>query len=124
MDGLVKLSKDSKQSDFFCPCCNEGGLDAGFMAQLLRFLAFTGLGELVSTSGYRCPKHNLAVGGTLASRHIIGHALDLRAPTVHLKTIILDAAHKAGINGIGLGASFLHLDDREIPAKWTYPKKS
>lgn len=120
----VLLSKNSKANDFFCSCCREGELDAAFMSQLLRFLGFTGLSSLTVTSGFRCPKHNRDEGGKDTSLHLVGRAIDSFAPTVQIKAIILDAAHHAGLNGIGLGSNFIHLDNREIPAKWTYPKKS
>lgn len=120
----VELTKDSKPSDFFCPCCKKGELDESFMRQLLRFLEFTHLSCIDATSGYRCSKHNDDVGGKPDSMHLTGRALDLFARTVQAKTIIINAAHQAGFNGIGLGATLVHLDNREIPASWTYPKKS
>lgn len=94
------------------------------MRQLLVFLAYTSLSELTVTSGFRCHKHNLEVGGEPDSHHLLGRACDFSARTVQAKTVILDAAHKAGLQGIGLGFNFIHLDNREIPARWTYPKKS
>ncbi len=34
-------------------------------------------GPVTVTSGYRCPKHNLAVGGVVNSQHMKGEAADL-----------------------------------------------
>lgn len=120
----VLLNKDSEPSDFHCSCCNEGALDDAFLFQLLVLLANTSLSELTVNSGYRCSKHNTEVGGTKSSLHLVGRACDFSAKTIQAKTVILDAAYTAGLQGIGLGANFIHLDNREIPARWTYPKKS
>lgn len=37
--------------------------------------------EIRITSGYRCPEHNRAVGGSYLSVHLFGLALDLSFPT-------------------------------------------
>lgn len=94
------------------------------MLQLATLLILSGEKELEATSGYRCPEHNAAVLGTPNSMHLKGEALDIWAPTVRLKTLILDAAHKADLKGIGLGATFIHVDNRAVAATWTYPKKT
>lgn len=121
----VLLTKDSKASDFHCTCgCGEGELDPTFMSQLLRFLEFTDRGFITITSGYRCEAHNKAIGGETFSFHLRGRAADILTPTIQFKTLALDAANKAGFHGIGLGSTFTHVDNREIPARWTYPKKS
>lgn len=120
----VLLTKDSKPVDFHCPCCGLGEFDASFMSQLLHFLGYTNLTSLVATSGYRCAQHNVDVGGKPDSKHLVGRAIDISTKTIQLKTLVLDAAHQAGLLGIGMGPYFIHLDNREIPATWTYPKKS
>lgn len=126
MPEFPTLNGGSKATDFPCPCgaCEGGALDETFMQQLLVFLANSGRSSWEVDSGKRCEHHNAAVGGSPKSLHVLGRAIDLATPTVQAKTVAIDAAHKTGLKGLGLGANFTHIDNREIPATWTYPKKS
>ncbi len=126
MPALPTLNGNSKSTDFPCPCgaCDGGKLDDAFMQQLLSFLANSGRGEWGVDSGKRCAPHNASVGGSEKSLHLYGRAIDLYTPTVQTKAVAIDAAHKTGLKGLGLGSNFTHIDNREIPATWTYPKKS
>lgn len=70
-------------------------------------------------SAYRTPAHNARVGGTRASQHKEGRALDLRPPdglTVydfHARIKALATARPdLMIRGIGLYTSFIHVDVR------------
>lgn len=119
----VFLTKDSNAADFHCSCCGVGELDSTFLQQLFSFLAASSIGSFQVNSGYRCQKHNAAVGGEPNSKHLVGRAVDLAAKTVQLKTVIFDAARKTGLCGVGMGANFIHLDNREVPAVWYYPRK-
>ncbi len=126
MADLPNLSIQSKPSDFACPCgkCDGGALDPAFLRQLFAFLENSGIGSWPVDSGKRCESHNAAVGGSPKSLHVLGRAIDLYTPTVQAKAVAIDAAHKTGLKGLGLGARFTHIDNREVPATWTYPKKS
>lgn len=63
--------------EFRCPCCGVVMVAVGLV--LLLDILRASLGRrLIVTSGYRCQAHNAEVGGTEASRHLVGAAADLR----------------------------------------------
>lgn len=63
-----------------CHCCGRGGLDAAFLRRVLRLQQMWGH-ELVFTSGFRCPPHNVRVGGVGRSKHLFGLAADVAVPS-------------------------------------------
>ena len=69
-------------------------------------------------SGHRCRQWNAVVGGAPRSKHK-AIAVDI-ALEGHDPKRLLDAARLAGFTGLGLHASFLHLDGRNAPAAWSY----
>ncbi len=121
---MTKLSKHFDDSEFKCRCCEQlhpGGIMPP--PQLLEFLEdirehFTGLPVHIN-SGYRCPKHNAAVGGASASRHMIGDAADLWiegiSPVAVYKYADTIVAHSGGV---GEYATFTHIDVRGHKARW------
>jgi uncharacterized protein YcbK (DUF882 family) len=77
------------------------------------------------TSGYRSPEYNKKIGGVKNSPHIKGKAADISAPDSRTKYLILEAAFHFGIERIGVGSNFIHIDIQEKPEKptklvWTY----
>jgi hypothetical protein len=81
---------------------------------------------LIVNSAYRSPKHNKAVGGAKASKHMEGIAFDVSMANVDPKAFEV-AAKKVGFRGIGLyppqkpsGAkNFIHIDTRANPWRGT-----
>jgi hypothetical protein len=81
------LSPHISVEEFSCRCCGQlppGLYDDGFIIAPYEYLfdCFESIRlvwgkPIVITSGYRCPKHNLEVGGEPGSTHIVGLALDL-----------------------------------------------
>lgn len=79
---------------------------------------------LIVLSGYRTLAHNTAVGGEPNSAHMRGFAADLKALTSRDRFIITREALKLGINRIGPGTGFVHIDtDPSLPqeVEWLYP---
>lgn len=76
---------------------------------------------LYITSGYRCPKHNEAVGGVSGSLHTKGMAADIVITGVKPEQIA-KYAQQIGVRGIGLygpeDGNFVHLDTREKRSYW------
>jgi uncharacterized protein YcbK (DUF882 family) len=62
-----------------CPCCGKGPV-AQALVLWLEMLRRAWGAPVVVNSGWRCPAHNVEVGGTKSSRHMIGCAADLRLP--------------------------------------------
>jgi len=71
------------------------------------------------TSVARCATYNQEIGGSVGSYHLKG-AADV-AITKEKEYSYIKAAQSAGMTGIGISDNkFMHLDDRETPAIWTY----
>ena len=77
----------------------------------------------VITSGYRCPLHNRASGGKKTSSHMQGLAADISCPDERTRGYILGALYDAGFNRIGIGRTFIHVDDDDAKTEdlvWLY----
>lgn len=67
-----------KKVEFKCPCGKCNGYGNGIATTLVETLQElrNKYGKLQITSGYRCPAHNKAVGGSTNSKHTKGQAAD------------------------------------------------
>jgi hypothetical protein len=72
---------------------------------------------LYITSGFRCEKHNQAVGGVVGSLHAKGMAADIVIQGVK-PLEIAQYAEQIGVKGIGLYDQFVHIDTRENKSFW------
>lgn len=75
---------------------------------------------LTVTSGRRCKGHNAAVGGATRSQHMLAIATDISLMN-HDPLALARSAVRAGFNGIGFGASFVHVDMRATRTAFHYP---
>ena len=62
-------------------------------------------------SGSRCEKHNKAEGGKEESSHLVGFGSDIAAENDEKRFIILRALVIVGFSRIGIGKSFIHVDN-------------
>lgn len=117
------LSKHFSSSEFKCRCCGQLHPSGDKPpAQLIDFLETIRehFGKPVHiNSGYRCPKHNAAVGGASRSLHMAGLASDLWIEGVspHLVHDFADTLVGAS-GGVGEYATFTHIDVRGYKARW------
>lgn len=75
------------------------------------------------SSGVRSEAHNERVGGVSGSSHTKGWAVDVRCSNSSDRFKIIKCALEAGFTRIGVGKSFVHLDnDPDKPSNviWTY----
>ncbi len=105
-----------------CKCCGEMGMDLEFILDLedARHEART---PFIITSGYRCIKHNAAVGGSETSSHLKGLAVDIKAITSRERMIIVGSLFHNGFNRIGIAKTFIHTDkdpDKAPGVMWLY----
>lgn len=123
----MKLSQHFTSQEFACGCANCQGqpsarepMNYKFVKRLQVMREIFGQAMVIS-SGYRCPEHNRAVGGVAGSYHVRGRAADISLASSADRYELLGAAIKAGFTGIGIGATFLHVDDRDTtPVVWLY----
>lgn len=105
-----------------CGCLTPLGVDLNLrrLAPALQQLRDLAGSPIIVTSGYRCPKHNEAVGGSKGSQHMHGIAADVWSRTLtpgQLK--VLAEKIPAFVNGgIGLYPTWIHVDIREGRARW------
>lgn len=92
-----------------------------------KFELFTKIyGEEVGiNSGYRTPSHNKRVGGATHSAHKDGTAADISCRDDADKYRMVYAAMQAGFPRIGIGSTFIHLDNKNEKDYriWLYDKK-
>ena len=74
--------------------------------------------------GYRCPEHNLEVGGVENSQHVLGNASDIYTDNLSVDELA-NAAVDTGFDGIGryYDSQFVHVDVRdngETPNGYTW----
>lgn len=119
----TNLSINFKSTEFDCHgkgCCTETTIDPLLVTYLQKIRTHFGKSVTIN-SGYRCPKHNKAVGGASKSRHVYGMAADIAVKGVK-PAEVAKYAESIGIKGIGLYESkdgnFVHIDTRDTKAFW------
>lgn len=115
------MSEHFSKDEFKCKCgCGGLKVDLNLIVLLEKLRAEVGQPIHVS-SGYRCPKHNAAVGGATNSYHMKGMAADITIPN-HSPSDIARLARKLGFGGIGTyihgGNYFCHVDTGPV-REWT-----
>jgi zinc D-Ala-D-Ala carboxypeptidase len=108
----MRLTKNFTDDEFKCPCCGKL-LDSlpfrAFIAKLQDARNIAGI-PFVITSGYRCLKHNKAVGGKPDSSHLMSVAVDIRIRTSSERFLIIGGLMKAGFARLGIGQKHIHVD--------------
>ena len=77
------------------------------------------------TSGWRCERHNKAVGGSKNSDHLQGKGADIAVKGSHERFLIIWALIAAEFNRIGIGPNFIHAGDGDGVSEviWLYLQK-
>lgn len=123
------LSKHFRASEFRCKCgCGVIKTDTDLINLLERLFSELPLSKINVVSGYRCPKHDKAVGGAGSGSHVMGYAADVRCfykdgsivPSSVVALTLERLGHKYGI-GYRCGrvadrSGNIHIDVR--PRKW------
>ena len=79
--------------------------------------------NIIITSGYRSPEHNAKVKGAKDSQHVKGTAADIKVKGMTPKEVALVIEglieqKKMKQGGIGIYASWIHYDIRNVKARW------
>ena len=115
-----------KQEEFACKCkqCSpkymdgEGWVQPMLLVYLDQLRAMVGK-PLYVNSGYRCPEHNLNIGGSPSSQHKLGKAADLRYPKDFSHTAFIEMCQEVfSKGGVGIYPTFVHVDVRGYKARW------
>ena len=116
----VKLSFNFMSTEFDCHgkgCCSQTYIDSKLVEHLQNIRDHFNAPVSIN-SGYRCEKHNSAVGGASQSYH----KRDGRAADIVVKGIaplkVAQYAESLGILGIGLYNDFVHIDTRTTKSYW------
>lgn len=120
----TQLTQNFRISEFHCKgstCgCTQTLHDPQLSAYLQQIRDHFGKPVYI-TSGYRCPVHNAAVGGSSSSKHASGQAADFYISGVDPLTIA-QYAESIGILGIGQYeadyGNFVHIDTRTVKYFW------
>lgn len=125
------LAKFFRPEEFYCKCNDCAFLNRGRPSTKL-LAVLEGLRGLIGrpihiTSGYRCPRHNAAVGGVSPSEHTgdddITYAADIACLDSRERHELLRALFTLKVERIGIGKNFIHIGvSRTLPAPsiWTY----
>lgn len=92
------------------PPCRIEQMDAGFLAKLDEVRERAGVAMLLNCA-YRSREWDLGKGRTGDSSHTKGLAVDIRTVSSMQRYRIIKAALEVGVQRIGIGATFIHLDD-------------
>ncbi len=122
-DNTTALSANFKVNEFSChgnECCSATKIDSELVGYVQKIRDHFGKPVTV-TSGYRCQKHNKAVGGASDSNHTKGMAADIVVQDVK-PCEVAKYAESIGVLGIGLyevsDGNFVHIDTRTSKSFW------
>lgn len=121
----TKLTKNFAIYEFSCHgngCCSTVKIDSELAACLQKIRDHFGKPVHIN-SGYRCPKHNKAVGGATNSYHTTGQAADIVVEGVS-PAEVAKYAESIGMLGIGQYSNFTHVDTRTTKYYWIDSKGS
>lgn len=105
------MAKYFKEAEFrrCVPSCSLADMDAQFIQVLDRVRGLAGI-PLVLNSAYRSPEYEKSKKRSGTSAHCQGRAVDIRCNTSANRLAIIRAALAAGIERIGVGKTYIHLD--------------
>lgn len=118
------MSKYFSESEFnrCVPSCNEKDMDRDFLLLLDRVREDCGI-PLILNCAYRSKEWDKSKGRSGNSSHCRGKAVDIRCNNSATAFKIVNAAISNGITRIGIGKTFIHLDnDDTLPqgVMWNY----
>lgn len=110
---MGNISKNFDRVELMCKCgCMQSLYNERFLEKLQTLRDYIGKPIIIS-SGYRCPKHDKAVGGTGYGAHTLGIAADITVKGMTAKSLAYKA-EQLGFGGVGLiDDSYVHVDMRD-----------
>lgn len=133
MARLYDIHSKFTTQEFTCPCdCGFGSDPDDVSEELitkLNFIRYVYQHPLMVTSGARCVDYNRQVGGVEGSAHTPDpengqcQAADILVRSGYDRALLLELAHRIGIQRIGITESFFHFDvatHLPSPRIWVY----
>ena len=116
------LSVNFSKSEFACKCgCGQAPMSMALIGGLQSMRDRTGR-PITVTSGYRCIRHNKAIGGSPRSQHMVGTAADIRIAGLSVKEMFMVAESVSFFRNGGIGVypdeHFIHADVRMAYTRW------
>jgi hypothetical protein len=103
------VTKNFDYSEFDCPCCHKNQTVIDFIKKLQIARDYSGIPFKIN-SGYRCARHNKAVGGVINSAHLKGMAADIATLLSIDRYKIVDGLIMAGFERIEICPTWTHCD--------------
>ena len=113
------LSKNFSRAELVCSCgCKDEIINFDFIERLQKLRSDYGK-PMVVNSWYRCKPYNAKIGGSKNSQHCRGIAVDIAVDNAVDRMRLVRLACKHGFSGVGIYASFVHIDARtSTPVLW------
>ena len=92
------------------PPCSLQDMNQGTMSRLDTAREIAGI-PFVLNSAFRSVEYEKEHGRKGTSSHTLGHAVDIRCNSVANRFKIVAALYEAGFNRIGIGKTYIHVDD-------------
>jgi hypothetical protein len=105
------LSDHFKSEEFKCPCCGRVVVDSKLIEKLELLRTFFNGASIMITSGYRCPDHNMKVGGVKNSQHTLGKAADIKVKGYD-PVDVAKRARACGFAFVKVYPTWVHVDVR------------
>ena len=93
-------------------------MDSSFLKKLDSLRRMCGF-SLTVNSSYRDKAYNASVGGASKSKHMLGIACDLHCVDSKKRAVLVKAALELGLT-VGVGRTFVHVDNRANQIMFTY----
>jgi len=114
-----------QSKEFECSCCGHGRVSPRLIQLLVKtrqiLRQWKPEAKVIINSGFRCPEHNAAIGGSQHSAHCQGEAADLKAVDHAYRKALLTAILHAGFDRFEVCKTWIHVDvadDKLHPSPW------
>lgn len=110
------VTKNFNKSEFKCKCCGINLTPNSFIQEIQKIVDYIGGDYCIITSGTRCKKHDITVGGNGKGMHTTGLAADIQISKNgknFTSADIAEVAERLNFSGIGLIDNIsCHVDKR------------